>query len=225
MITTVVGPMFSGKTFDLLMFFKRYLDIFIFDPCNSRDTARDLKNLAKDRKYSPGISESEKRKVSIIDELELENFIKDKINLDQRMSNQRNYLEYCEGKGNADSLLLEKSCLLIDEVHLFEVLKKEKYLFRIIQNLGSLESINIFFAGLLLDCYNNYRIFPVWTMVMGNSDHIIYKKSRNPCAFCGSQEFVLYTTPKLNAERIGDDYYNLCYDCVKEEKLLQDTLG
>lgn len=220
MITTIVGPMFSGKTFDLMMFSKRYERVFIFDPCNSRNTARDLKNLKNDKSYISFFN----TEIKILNELELRNLFYDMIDLDEKISKQRDYLEYCEGKGNADSFLAEKSCLLVDEVHLFEVLKKEEHLFQIIQNLGNLESIDVFFSGLLLDCYNNYRIFPVWTMVMGNSGQIIYKKSRNPCFFCGSQKSVLYTTPKENAERIGDDYYNLCYNCVKEKRLLLDSL-
>lgn len=131
-----------------------------------------------------------------------------------------------------------ESCLLIDEVHLFEVFGATDEL----HNLWLNSQIDTYCSGLLLDCYNAYRIFPIWSTVFASSTEIIYKSSRNPCAICGcsntNRNPISFTRPKrkenlsgseflspsvLNLietnsgdSRIGDDYENICYKCSQK---------
>lgn len=107
------------------------------------------------------------------------------------------------------------TCLLVDEVHLFEVFKRASDIDKILFN----SRVDTYFSGLLLDCYNNYRIFPIWSKVFGMCDNIRYLKSRVACRVCGNTEHVIYTVPvDPDGPRIGDAYYNCCVHCISTVK-------
>lgn len=103
------------------------------------------------------------------------------------------------------------TCLLVDEVHLFEVFHRQGE----VEDIMLHTPVDTYLSGLLLDCYNGYRIFPIWGTVMGLATEVIYMKSRVPCKLCGKLDNVIYTCPDVqDGPRVGDAYYNVCYDCI-----------
>jgi len=162
-----LGPMWSRKTFKILSEI-RDKDYAIIDCVNSRNSDRDLNNLAdrnrifSDIKYVPFIPET----------------------------------------------------IVIDEVHLYQVLNKEELIFSLLER-----DCDFILAGIYFDGYQNNRPFEIWNKIFPHMDEIFFLKSRVACGQCGSLKNVFYTKPKVidavETEKIGDHYINVCSACVE----------
>lgn len=105
--------------------------------------------------------------------------------------------------------------VVIDEVHLYEVFGLAKQLEKAVAHLNG-RVRNVIVCGLLIDCYNDFRIFPVWSRLLPLMHEVCMYQSFKPCDECGATEQVIYTLP-TGTEKIGDSYKNICYKCYHKE--------
>ncbi len=116
--------------------------------------------------------------------------------------------------------------IYIDEIHLYEV--------EDIRNFLTLASkvddfcLMIFVAGLFSDCYNSYKMFSCWDILLPLSHKVVtmcVPVGRVQCFLCGEkkQGLVVYTTADTdsqaykNGEVIGDHYHPICFSCATEQ--------
>jgi thymidine kinase len=185
MRTAIVGPMWAGKTYIL----KEKIDMYssigkavaIIEPVyNTRNSDRDLQVM---------VSKEPKSNLKCY---KWGNF-------DYKMPID-NY-----GKGTIDW----PDIAVIDEVHLFEVYEGTKAFITAFKELC--ENVRlIYVSGIWCDCYNDYRIFPVWGELTPLLDSIQVARSLKPCHFCKKNAWFTRSTGK---DKVGDAYVNVCHDC------------
>lgn len=107
-----------------------------------------------------------------------------------------------------------KSCdiVAIDECHLWD---EEK----LISFLDSQSDGTFLLAGLLFDFYKGNQVFPIWSKLMRFIDVMNILPCRNPCKICGSNLKVIYSVPKKGANKISNDYYNVCTRCINDKEI------
>lgn len=116
--------------------------------------------------------------------------------------------------------------IYIDEIHLYEVEDIRNFLTR----ASKVDDVclMVFVAGLFSDCYNSYKMFPCWDILLPLSHKVVtmcVPVGRVQCFLCGEkkQGLVVYTTADTNSqaykngEVIGDHYRPICFNCATEQ--------
>lgn len=204
-LESIIGSMWGGKTTALYKSIcaenDEQTDIFVIDWFGTRKNGRDLNEL-----------------------LVGENGIRNGIRL---ITNEMN-IHYLD-----DALVYIKNVrtktnvyVYIDEIHLHDVEDIREFL-TAAANICFFE-LRIFVAGLFSDCYNSYKMFPCWDILLPLSHKVVtmcVPVGRVQCFLCGEkkQGLVVYTTADTNSqaykngEVIGDHYRPICFNCATEQ--------
>jgi thymidine kinase len=227
MIKAYIGPMNAGKTFQVSREITQKLSetnafrVIVFDLVNSRNSERDLNRLYPDLVY-PSVdfaftSEASKKAKEVVN-LDAEIF--SKLMAGQEISQKS------EDQINQDREFIEVkrgSLLVIDEVHLYQVLDKEAQFWRMF-NMAKQNNADIILSGIMLDGFNKGKVFKIWEKLLPHIDIIYNMKSRTACKLCGSNINVFFSVPndfnKKGVDKIGDDYYNICLSCFNRNNLI-----
>jgi len=77
----------------------------------------------------------------------------------------------------------------------------------------------VFLYSLILDSNNNNELFSIIKDIMLLCDQIEVLPSTQACAYCGTQNDVIFCEKNADTEeRIGDHYNVVCYNCMELKK-------
>jgi len=106
-----------------------------------------------------------------------------------------------------------KPGFVFDEVHLYEAFDKTEAFvdfFHYLRHQGK----DIALAGVSYDCYNGYRLFPIWRKLLPCCDEIHWLVSMRRCHLCDAPGASAEYSMSLGGQVVGDDYVNVCKNCL-----------
>jgi len=188
----ITGPMFSGKTYNLVNILNTYAyhgnNVLCFEnPHNTRRSARDLNNISNNL------------------------FTMEDLHFD----NEKELLEKIE---KAQVVGFDE----IHFYFLFNKNDKYGILFKKLFQHAREHCEKIYLSGLFHDSNKDNQIFDILQDILFLFDRIEIVSSGKPCYKCQKKEDVIYCEKKKGfLENVGDHYEVICYNCynAKEKKI------